>query len=143
MHPEDSIYGLTGDQFCVVLLYSYQTGKLTPYPDGRDCNFPDVSDTSVEVFRLTPKYADLSIQKTDFNIPGKPPITFQRVFFPRSTLKLAFGLAGSHSYDRYLYTADTAVMDKVELIYPDGSRWHFTRTSPGRGYVASSWDLEP
>ncbi len=133
VHPEDSDSGLNGFEFCVAFTYSYQTGNVTLYPDGRECNLPDERDTNLEVFRISPKYGDLSVYKTDFGIPGRPPITFQHVYLPRDKASWAFGTGGRHSYDRYLTTDNTAVMDEVDLVYPNSGRIHFTRTTPGRG----------
>lgn len=133
IHPEDSDSGLNGFEFCVAFAYSYQTGKIAVFPDGRECEFPDEHDTDLEVFRVKPKYADLSIYKTDFSIPGRPAIVFQRVHRPLAKTSGAFGVGTSHSYDRFLSTDDVAVMNEADLIYPNGGNIHFTRTSPGRG----------
>ncbi len=101
-------------------------------PEG-ECNLLTQVRTDVEMLRIYPKNGDISFYKTDFNIPGRPPILFQRISLQGYKVGGAFGLGGSHIYDRYLNTNDTAVMRDVELVQPDGARWHFVRTSPGRG----------
>src|SRR5712692_7638580 len=82
VHPEDSVYGLTGEQYCLTLLYSHRTEQTTFSPRSRDCSLPDWRATDLETFRIYPRDGDISLYKTDFNLGGKPEIVFVRVTLP-------------------------------------------------------------
>jgi len=133
VHPEDSVFGLHTTDFCLGFSYSPREGKMMDYGPEGECNLLTQARTDVEMLRIYPKNGDITFYKTDFEIPGQPPIIFQRISLQGYKVSGAFGLGGSHIYDRYLSTNNTAVMHDVELVYPDGDRRHFVRTSPGRG----------
>jgi len=46
----------------------------------------------------------------------------------------AFGIGANHAYDVFL-VGDSTNFTWIDLINPDGGRYHYVRTSPGTGYV--------
>jgi YD repeat-containing protein len=134
VHPEESAYGLTGEHYCLILLYSYRTGQTVLSPRGRDCTLPDWRDANLETFHIFPAGGRFSIYKTDFNLGGKPEIVFTRITHPSGKISHAFGKGGDHFYDTDLVAWNPARMDAMDLRFPSAGRWHFARTSPGHGF---------
>jgi len=132
VHPEDSVYGLTGDRYCLRLTYSYRTSRMMLDPGGMDCS--EGGNIDSEAFLIEPGDGNLSLYKTDFSLGGKPEIVFVREYVHGNEIKRAFGMGGDHFYDTDLVTDNPAVMDEMVLASPVGGGWHFKRTSPGRGF---------
>jgi YD repeat-containing protein len=134
IHPEDSADGLTGQQYCLALHYSYRAQKTVLSPRDRDCGIDDWRNTELETFLIVPQDGHLSVYKTDFNLGGKPEIVFVRVTQPTSTESLSLGKGTDHFYNTHLVAPNQALMNEMNLMFPTGGRWRFERTSPGRGF---------
>lgn len=135
VHPEDSVYGLTGQQYCLTLIYSHRTQQTALSARGKDCSLPDWRNPDLEIFRIRPQDGHLSLYKTDFNLGGKPEIVFVRVILQGNKVSRAFGLGGDHFYNTHLVTPNLLLMDEMDLTYPNRGRWHFERTSAGKGFM--------
>ena len=124
VHPAQSEWGEFIGTPCIVFTY-------TPRPDQpasatvttpliRQCEEPESvfdeqtnlatphapPDTTQERMELRLREGLLTEKHTDFYLPGPIPIRFERANSNRWLMPEAFGISGSHNYDRYLYTND-------------------------------------
>ena len=110
---------------CIVFTYAARSGvKPTPKLSAgsliRECEVPEnpdqeqssidtpnsPPDTSQERIELRLHYGLLTEKHTDFYLPGQVPIRFERATSNRWLMPMAFGISGSHNYDRYLSSHD-------------------------------------
>ena len=92
----------------------------------------------------------------DFYLPGPVPIRFERAMDNRQVMPQAFGLSGSHNYDRYLTASDGMSHMRVVnagsgdtaltrspawMIFPPFSRWIDTDASGSN--LALRWRAFP
>ncbi len=64
------------------------------------------TDTSEERMEVRLAYGFLTEKHTDFYLPGQVPIRLERALMNQYQMPAAFGLSGSHNYDRYLTSRD-------------------------------------
>jgi RHS repeat-associated protein len=72
----------------------------------------------------------------DLAVDDIMPISLKRTYRPGDTVSRPFGYGMNHDYGMYLYT-QSATIDSIQLILPDGERITFNRTS-GTG-PAGTW----
>lgn len=63
-------------------------------------------DTSQERIEVSLNYGTLTEKHTDFYLPGPVPIRFERALISQLQAPEAFGMSGSHNYDRFLTSHD-------------------------------------
>jgi len=71
--------------------------------------------------------------KTDLVLPDVIPIVLTRTYRPNDPTSRAFGVGTSHPFDMFLVGDNNTFVEGYtyqDLILADGSRVHFTRTSP-------------
>jgi len=121
LEPTSSPWGeFVGDP-CIVFTDTAGTGlKLSTGALIRQCEHPESADeeqssldtpdsppdTSQERIELRLRYGLLTEKHTDFYLPGPVPIRFERATSNRWLMPVAFGISGSHNYDRYLVSHD-------------------------------------
>ena len=106
---------------CIVFIYTAQTGLKSSAGDFiRPCEHPEAPDEeqaeidapnslpniAQERIELRLRYGLLTEKHTDFYLPGPVPIRFERATNNRWLMPQAFGISGSHNYDRYLTSND-------------------------------------
>ena len=122
---------------CCSTISANRTGTTKVDPGRLACKLPDNQDSNLETFLIYPKTGAIALYKTDFNLPGKPPIVFQRIYFHDDKTSRAFGLGTEHSYDSFLVSHVPATMHELEIMYGDTECYctpQFARTSPGQGF---------
>ena len=94
---------------CVFFTYSAKDGlKALPGAVIHNCSDTKDGDESHEMFEVYLGLGLLVDEHTDFDLADSIPIRFQRA--PRDGWKgsMAFGISGSHNYDKYLKSAKSA-----------------------------------
>jgi YD repeat-containing protein len=121
LDPARSPWGeIVGDP-CILFTESAETGlKVSTGALIRECEHPESADeeqssldtpdsppdTSQERIEIRLRYGLLTEKHTDFYLPGPVPIRFERATSNRWLMPVAFGVSGSHNYDRYLASHD-------------------------------------
>lgn len=70
----------------------------------------------------------------DLLVPDTIPIKLERTYRNADRKSRSFGIGSSHPYDMFI-VGDAVAFTYVELILADGSRIHYDRISPGKGYA--------
>jgi RHS repeat-associated protein len=92
-------------------------------PNGSACDGEPVDlSTGLFVYR-----------QTDFVLPDTIPISLTRTYRPNYTLSGPFGIGAFHTYELFL-VGDRTNYSYADLMMPDGSRVHYTRTSSGTNF---------
>jgi YD repeat-containing protein len=120
LDPVHSPWGLYISDPCIVFTHTPGSTFTTTTPLIQQCQAPESPlssqsalaspdhppDTSRE--RLELRLADglLTEKHTDFFLPGPVPIRFERAISNQWQMLSAFGLSGSHNYDRFLISHD-------------------------------------
>lgn len=78
------------------------------------------------------------MEKTDFIIPDIIPIVLRRTYRQKDPISRAFGIGSTHPYDIYLWSDNNYA--EADLILPDGARIHYTRISPGTGFMDAVYE---
>lgn len=135
VHPEDSAYGLEGEQLCLIITYSYRTRTMRFDPGGLSCERQDdVVDRDLETFLIYPKTGYIALYKTDFDLPGKPPIVFQRINYLGDKVIRAFGIGVEHSYNSFT-SSGPATAQELKIFYAETQCYctpEFVRVAPDR-----------
>jgi YD repeat-containing protein len=76
----------------------------------------------------------LTEQHTDFFLPGRVPIRFERAINNMWQTPAAFGLSGSHNYDRYLLSDDE--LRHISIATPSFGRVELTRVPESLNVLA-------
>jgi RHS repeat-associated protein len=93
--------------------------------------FGDPVDPSSGLFTYT---------KTDLVEPGPAPIAITRSYRQQDSNSYSFGVGTTLPYDLRLWSTDN--YQSAELIFPDGARVHYQRTSPGTGFTDATYEAK-
>jgi YD repeat-containing protein len=130
LDPEHTRWGRFEYEPCIFFGYTAKDGikPLIPGALSHSCTAVDdesIHGESLELFEVDLRLGLLIDRHTDFYLPDTIPIQFQR--YTRDGWKgpAAFGISGSHSYDRYLGSYDG--MRTVTVLQPDGGSYQLKR----------------
>ncbi len=128
LEPQKTIWGEFQGEPCIFLRYSPKQG-IRPEPGELIHECTEVQKllpkpTTDELFELDLRLGLLIDRHTDFHLPDSIPIDFERVTRDGWTGPMAFGLSGTHNYDRFLGSND---MVTIDVIQNDGGRYHLGR----------------
>lgn len=141
LDPVRSQWGQFVTDPCIVFTYTAADGvKRSPGPLIQQCLRPESADRpqtdlgdalvppdiTQERFELRLRYGLLTEKHTDFYLPGPIPIRFERAMTNRWLMPQAFGLSGSHNYDRYLTASD--FMSRMRVVNPGSGDTALTRS---------------
>ncbi len=77
-------------------------------------------------------------ERTDLVLPDTIPITIQRTYRQQDSNSYSFGEGTTSFYDLRLWPVVN--YKEADLIFPDGGRVHFVRTSPGTGWTDAVYE---
>lgn len=107
-------------------------------PDGRlrwflECTYDPPPNMGIETFEIDLSTAEGIEQGIDFDSRESFPLSLVRAYEDHDPQTHAFGLAGNHSLNIWLYPDDLPgkPYSRAELILPDNGRIYLLRTSPG------------
>ena len=128
LHPERGPWGRLEGEPCIYFGYSSKDG-IKPLPGKliRSCDEVGESvqqDESTELFELDLRVGLLFDKHTDFYLPGSIPIEFRRATRDGWKGPMAFGLSGTHNYDKFLQSAD---MRRIKAVEEDGGGYELDR----------------
>ena len=131
LHPERTRWGRSEGEACILFAYSSKDG-MGPLPGNLigACNPEDdavLQDEATEIFEFDLRLGLLIDKHTDFYLPGTVPIEFRRATRDGWPVPMAFGLSGTHSYDKYLRSPEAGSMRRVDIIQEDGGRYNLQR----------------
>jgi YD repeat-containing protein len=128
LHPERTRWGRFEGEPCIFLAYSSKDGIRTlPGNLIRSCDEEDEpvqQNESTEVFEVDLRLGLLIDKHTDFYLPGSIPIEFRRALRDGWKVPMAYGLSGTHNYDKFLKSAD---MRRISIVHEDGGRYDLDR----------------
>ncbi len=99
-------------------------------PPGNNTTDGEPVDLATGLFVMT---------KTDLHLPDLLPIALTRTYRQGDTISRPFGIGATHPYEIYLVREGTQYQD-ADLILPDGGRIHYTRISPGTGFIGAVYE---
>jgi RHS repeat-associated protein len=76
--------------------------------------------------------------KTDLTLPDTIPLSIQRTYRPNDSNSYSFGAGMTNLYDLRLWPIVN--YKQADLIFPDGARVHYARTSPGTGWADAVYE---
>ncbi|WP_128915616.1 RHS repeat domain-containing protein [Granulicella sibirica] len=120
LDPVHSPWGLYVADPCIVFTHSPESSLTITNPLIQQCDYAESAgslqsalatpdhppDTSEERIELRLANGLLTEKHTDFFLPGAIPIRLERATSSRWQMASAFGMSGSHNYDRYLGSFD-------------------------------------
>ncbi|MGB7169521.1 MAG: DUF6531 domain-containing protein, partial [Acidobacteriaceae bacterium] len=128
LDPAESPWGEYVWGPCLFLTYSADKG-IRPLP-GRpirsceDAGLAPGSETQ-ELFEVQLEFGLMVIRHTDFDVPGKMPIRFERVLRPGWPGPDAFGESGTDNYNSYLSSQNNI---EINVNEDDGSAYRLIRS---------------
>lgn len=128
LQPELTRWGRNEGEPCILFAYSLKKG-MRPLPGNLigPCNPEDeevLHEEGTEIFEFDLRLGLLVDKHTDFYLPGSIPIEFRRATRDGWPKPMAFGLSGTHNYDRFLGSPD---MRYVNIYQEDGGRYQLNR----------------
>jgi YD repeat-containing protein len=136
LHPEASINGRRNvDWPGIYYAYSYKTGALRVLANSVD-DAGHLESSLVpgeELFETQLVSGEFFASTIDFQLDSIPPIEFRRRYRSQYVVPMALGRGTTHNYNNWLYSSDPAKLASIEVMYENGGRESFQRTSPGVG----------
>ena len=129
LHPERTRWGRFEGEPCIFFRYSPKEG-VQPLPGALIRSCTDVEDDAIrddsqELFEVDLRLGLLIDRHTDFYLPDTIPIQFERATREGWRGPDAFGITGTHSYNRYLGSSDG--MRTVDVYCATGVRFGLRR----------------
>jgi YD repeat-containing protein len=137
LHSEESANGRDGDGWpCLSFTYSYDTGKITPWPRFVNDCYEDLSPRSTheETFQVELAYGQLVQRSLDLKLDSSPPIDLRRSYLSRYLEPMAFGRGANHKYNTWLISDGPSKLSFIDIVHEDGIRNHLQRVSSGVGF---------
>jgi RHS repeat-associated protein len=116
-----------------VVIYEF-TGAMVSQPTNAPVNGAPHDPAAPRLGDPVDPYTGLFVYtKTDLVLPDVIPIVLTRTYRPNDPTSRAFGIGTSHPFDMFLVGDNNTFPEGYtyqDLVLADGSRVHFTRTSP-------------